>query len=74
MRIVGVRRAQGDSGVEVATLAEQDDEITVIAPLADFWADPTRYLSRPPAGPTVPAASVERVPPSFRAHASSASG
>ncbi|WP_327654366.1 fumarylacetoacetate hydrolase family protein [Streptomyces sp. NBC_00483] len=63
MRIVGVRRASGGSGVEVATLAEQDDEVTVIASLADFWADPAGHLSRPPVGPTVPVASVERVPP-----------
>ncbi|MFJ9173659.1 fumarylacetoacetate hydrolase family protein [Streptomyces sp. NPDC102360] len=63
MRIVGVRRAHGESGVEVAALAEQDDEVTVIASLADFWADPAGHLSRPPTGPTFAAASVEQVPP-----------
>jgi 2-keto-4-pentenoate hydratase/2-oxohepta-3-ene-1,7-dioic acid hydratase in catechol pathway len=63
MKIVGVRRAQDGSGVEVAALSEHDDEVTVIAPLADFWADPAGHLSRPPAGPTYAATSVERVPP-----------
>jgi 2-keto-4-pentenoate hydratase/2-oxohepta-3-ene-1,7-dioic acid hydratase in catechol pathway len=63
MKIVGVRRAQGGSGVEVAALSDQDDEVTVISPLADFWADPAGHLSRPPTGPTYAAASVERVPP-----------
>ena len=65
MRIVGVRRAQGGSGVEVAALSERDDEVTVIAPLADFWADPAGHLSRPLTGPTLAATSVERVPPAL---------
>ncbi|WP_405010016.1 fumarylacetoacetate hydrolase family protein [Kitasatospora sp. NBC_01539] len=63
MKIVGVRRSRNDSTVEVATLSEQGDEVTVIAALADFWADPAGHLSRPPTGPTLPVASVERVPP-----------
>ncbi|MFJ8863985.1 fumarylacetoacetate hydrolase family protein [Streptomyces sp. NPDC102451] len=62
MRIVGIRRPRADYGVEVAALAD-DGGVTVIASLADFWADPAGHLSRPPAGPTLDAASVERVPP-----------
>lgn len=67
MRIVGVRRTRADSGqaagVEVAALAERGDEVTVIASLADFWADPAGHLLRTPAGPTLAAASIEQVPP-----------
>lgn len=63
MRIVGVRRARGGFDVEVAALDEEGDTVTVIASLADFWADPAGHLSRPPTGPTVATASVEQVPP-----------
>jgi len=63
VKIVGVRRPHVGSGVEVASLAEQHNEVTVIASLADFWADPVRHLSRPPTGPTLAIASIERVPP-----------
>lgn len=63
MRIVGVRRPHIGSGVEVAALAEDHAEVTVIAPVPDFWADPARHLSRPPTGPTLATASVELVPP-----------
>jgi 2-keto-4-pentenoate hydratase/2-oxohepta-3-ene-1,7-dioic acid hydratase in catechol pathway len=63
MRIVGVRRLQAGSGVVVAALAAQRGEVTVIASLADFWADPAGHLSRPPAGPTLTAGAVELVPP-----------
>ncbi|MFD4903416.1 fumarylacetoacetate hydrolase family protein [Streptomyces sp. NPDC058411] len=63
MRIVGVRQPHAGSGVEVASLAEQGDEVTVIASLADFWSDPTGYLSKPPTGPTLATASIEQVPP-----------
>ncbi|WP_406143662.1 fumarylacetoacetate hydrolase family protein [Streptomyces sp. NBC_01012] len=63
MRIVGVRQPHIGSGVEVASLAERGDEVTVIAPLGDFWADPAGYLSKPPTGPTLATASVEQVPP-----------
>ncbi|NEA44031.1 fumarylacetoacetate hydrolase family protein [Streptomyces sp. SID11385] len=63
MRIVGIRRPHAGSGVDVAALSAQDHEVTVIAPLEDFWADPSGHLSRPPAGPVLPATSVERVPP-----------
>ncbi|MFK0170959.1 fumarylacetoacetate hydrolase family protein [Streptomyces sp. NPDC090306] len=63
MRIIGVRRHRGDTGVEVATLAEGGDEVTVLASLEDFWADPTGHLARTPAGPTLAVTAVERVPP-----------
>ena len=63
MKIVGVRRLDGDSGVEVAALAEEHGEVTVIASLADFWADPAGHLSRPATGPSLAVASVELVPP-----------
>ncbi|GGM94383.1 fumarylacetoacetate hydrolase [Lentzea pudingi] len=62
MRIVGVRQTQG-SGVMVAALAEDNAEVTLIASLADFWADPAGHLSRPPAGPTFDTAELEHVPP-----------
>src|SRR3954452_6949052 len=61
MRIVGIRRDAG--AVEVATLAEDGGKVTVLAALADFWADPAGHLGRTPAGPTVGAAEVEFVPP-----------
>jgi len=63
MRVVGVKRPQVSSGVEVAALAEGHGEVTVIASLASFWADPVGYLSRPPIGPTLAAAAIEQVPP-----------
>ncbi|MFJ8748752.1 fumarylacetoacetate hydrolase family protein [Streptomyces sp. NPDC102441] len=64
MKIVGVRRPHPHSGVEVAALTGPGDEsVTVIASVEDFWADPAGWLSRPPAGPTLATASVERVPP-----------
>ncbi|MBP0456437.1 fumarylacetoacetate hydrolase family protein [Streptomyces montanisoli] len=63
MKIVGVRRLHAGSGIEVAALGEQPGEVTVIAPLADFWADPAGHLSRPPAGETLAITSIERVPP-----------
>jgi 2-keto-4-pentenoate hydratase/2-oxohepta-3-ene-1,7-dioic acid hydratase in catechol pathway len=63
MRIVGVRRPDEGAGVEVAALADHDGTLTLIAPLADFWADPTGYLSRPPTGPTLAVTAVRQVPP-----------
>lgn len=62
MRLVGVQRPDG-SGVEVAALGETDEKVTLVAPLADFWADPERHLSQPPAGPTLATTSVVLVPP-----------
>ncbi|MBB3083819.1 fumarylacetoacetate hydrolase family protein [Geodermatophilus sabuli] len=61
MRIVGIRRTGGD--VEVASLSDDGTEVTVVAPLEGFWADPAGHLAAEPAGPTLPAAEVERVPP-----------
>jgi 2-keto-4-pentenoate hydratase/2-oxohepta-3-ene-1,7-dioic acid hydratase in catechol pathway len=62
MRIVGIDRP-GIGGIEVATLSENGDKVTVLAFLRDFWSDPTGYLDREPVGPTVPASDVEFVPP-----------
>src|SRR3954447_5629678 len=61
MRVVGIRRDSGS--VEVATLSEDGGKVTVVAPLEDFWADPPGFLSRPPGGETLPASTVEFVPP-----------
>src|SRR6476469_10393631 len=61
MRIVGIRRPDGD--VDVATLSENGDEVAVLAPLRDFWSDPAGFVWRGPAGPTRPAATAEFVPP-----------
>src|SRR4051794_32900976 len=62
MRVVGIRRSV-DSGVEVATLSEDGGKVTVLARLEQFWADPAGFLSRQPAGETLPASTVEFVPP-----------
>jgi 2-keto-4-pentenoate hydratase/2-oxohepta-3-ene-1,7-dioic acid hydratase in catechol pathway len=51
------------TGVEVAALTEHGTDVTVIATLAEFWADPAKHLSRPPDGPTLTTASIEQVPP-----------
>src|SRR3954449_8072134 len=61
MRVVGIRRDGG--AVEVAALAEDESTVTVLAALEDFWADAAGHLGRPGAGPAVPAAQVEFVPP-----------
>lgn len=61
MRIVGVRR-KGDE-VQVASLSDDGGEVTVLAPLDDFWADAAGVLARQPAGATVPASSLVFVPP-----------
>jgi 2-keto-4-pentenoate hydratase/2-oxohepta-3-ene-1,7-dioic acid hydratase in catechol pathway len=61
MRIVGIRRDGGP--VEVAALSDDGTEVTVVAPLEQFWADAGGHLSRAPAGETLPVAEVERVPP-----------
>ena len=62
MRLVGVQRPDS-SDVEVAALGETGEKVTVIAPLAEFWADPAGHLSRPPTGETLATASVMLVPP-----------
>ncbi|WP_420120912.1 fumarylacetoacetate hydrolase family protein [Nakamurella sp.] len=62
MRIVGIDRP-GTPGVEVATLSENGDTVTVIATLPDYWVDPAGYLAQEPAGPTLATTSVRLVPP-----------
>ncbi|MDX6739536.1 fumarylacetoacetate hydrolase family protein [Actinocorallia sp. A-T 12471] len=62
MRIVGIRRPDG-AGVEVADLSARGDEVTVIAPLAEFWADPAGCLARPASGRVLGVGAVELVPP-----------
>ncbi len=62
MRLVGVQRPDS-VGVEVAALGDTGEKVTVIALLADFWADPAGHLSRPPTGETLATASVVLVPP-----------
>jgi 2-keto-4-pentenoate hydratase/2-oxohepta-3-ene-1,7-dioic acid hydratase in catechol pathway len=61
MRIVGIRRDGG--GVEVASLADDGAEVTVLAGLEEFWADPAGLLASTPDGDTVTADRVEFVPP-----------
>jgi 2-keto-4-pentenoate hydratase/2-oxohepta-3-ene-1,7-dioic acid hydratase in catechol pathway len=61
MRIVGIRRDGG--AVEVAALSEDGAQVTVLAPLEEFWADAAGHLSGAPGGPTLGAAGVEFVPP-----------
>src|SRR5919107_1236325 len=61
MRIVGTRRDGGP--VEVAALSDDGAQVTVVAGLEEFWADPAGHLSRAPGGETVTAADVEFVPP-----------
>jgi 2-keto-4-pentenoate hydratase/2-oxohepta-3-ene-1,7-dioic acid hydratase in catechol pathway len=58
---VGIRRDGGP--VEVASLSDDGVRMTVVAGLEEFWADAAALLGGEPAGPTVPAADVERVPP-----------
>jgi 2-keto-4-pentenoate hydratase/2-oxohepta-3-ene-1,7-dioic acid hydratase in catechol pathway len=53
MRIVGIRRDGGD--VEAAALSEDGAQVTVLAGLVDFWADPAAHLSREPDGETLAA-------------------
>ena len=61
MKIVGIRRDGGP--VEIAALSEDGTEVTMLAGLEEFWADAAGHLSRHPAGPTLPVADVEQVPP-----------
>ncbi|MGR6964685.1 fumarylacetoacetate hydrolase family protein [Geodermatophilus sp. URMC 61] len=61
MRIVGIRR-DGEP-VEVASLSDDGTRVTVLAGLAEFWADAAGHLSREPAGESLPAGGVEFVPP-----------
>jgi len=61
MRFVGIRR--GDGPVEVAALADDGAQVTVVATLEEFWADAAGFLSREPSGETLAAADVRFVPP-----------
>ncbi|CCG03385.1 fumarylacetoacetate hydrolase family protein [Blastococcus saxobsidens] len=61
MRIAGIRRDGG--AIEVASLSEDGAQITVVAGLEEFWTDAPGFLSREPAGATVPATDVEFAPP-----------
>ena len=61
MRIVGIRRQGGP--VEVASLSGDGTQVTVVAGLAEFWADAAGLLSGEPAGETIAVADVELVPP-----------
>jgi 2-keto-4-pentenoate hydratase/2-oxohepta-3-ene-1,7-dioic acid hydratase in catechol pathway len=61
MRIVGIRRNGG--GVDVGSLSDDGAEVTVLAPLEEFWADVAGHLTPEPAGATVGASGVEFVPP-----------
>ena len=61
MRIVGIRRG---GNVDVAALSDDGaQQLTVVAGLDDFWADPALHLSRDPAGESLATAGVELVPP-----------
>ena len=62
MRIVGFRQSDL-TAVRVGSLSDDGTKVTVIAPLAEFWADASGHLTREPAGPTLDVAAVERVPP-----------
>jgi 2-keto-4-pentenoate hydratase/2-oxohepta-3-ene-1,7-dioic acid hydratase in catechol pathway len=60
MRIVGIRR---DGVVHVAALSPDGTQLTVVAGLDEFWADPSGHLSAEPTGETLPTAGAELVPP-----------
>lgn len=62
MRIVGIRRLAG-AGVQVGALSADGLEVTVVAPLQDFWDDAAAHLRRSPSGAVVAVADVELVPP-----------
>src|SRR3954453_6928451 len=61
MRIVGIRQDGGP--VQVASLSDDSGQVTVLAGLAEFWADAAGHLSRNAAGDPVPVADVDFVPP-----------
>jgi len=62
MRVVGIRRA-GTVDVDAAALSPDGASVTVIAPLAGFWADAAGHLGHEPDGPTIRVESVRLVPP-----------
>lgn len=63
MRIVGVKPSHAGAGVSVGALSDRNDEVALLAPLAEFWAQPARFLSAGPTGPTLAVSTVELVPP-----------
>jgi 2-keto-4-pentenoate hydratase/2-oxohepta-3-ene-1,7-dioic acid hydratase in catechol pathway len=63
MRIVGIRQPGSDRGTDVAQLSDSGREVTVLAPLEEFWSDPTRHLAAGADGPTLAASAVTFVPP-----------
>lgn len=60
MKIIGVRRSDGT--VHAARIGDGDDAF-VLAPLAEFWAAPGRFVGDDTAGERVPLSEVEAVPP-----------
>lgn len=60
-RIVGLRYTDGS--VLVARLSGDGTEVEVIAGLEEFWTDPRAALGQVPIGPSLPADTVELVPP-----------
>ncbi|OBJ81803.1 fumarylacetoacetate hydrolase family protein [Mycobacterium sp. 1245852.3] len=61
MRIVGIRR--NGLPVEAAHLSDDGTHVTVIAPLAQFWAGASHRLKSDAPGPTLPIDAVLLVPP-----------
>ena len=61
MRIIGYRNDAGS--VHVGALSDEGTSVAPLATLEQFWIDPVRFLSEPPAAPTLPTSSVQLVPP-----------
>jgi 2-keto-4-pentenoate hydratase/2-oxohepta-3-ene-1,7-dioic acid hydratase in catechol pathway len=65
MRVVGIRRPDGS--VAAGALSADTADVTVLAPLDEFWAAPRQWLAPVAAtrhgGRTLPVASVDLVPP-----------
>jgi 2-keto-4-pentenoate hydratase/2-oxohepta-3-ene-1,7-dioic acid hydratase in catechol pathway len=64
MRVVGLR--QSDGTVQIGTLSEDGDRITVFADADAFWRAPGMYLSAGPSGKVLPIGEVELVPPAVK--------
>ncbi len=65
MRYVAYRTGfeSGDGGVVVGVLDPSGAAIAPIAPIADFYADPSSFLRAAPTGAAVPREQVRTVPP-----------
>lgn len=63
MRIVGIRQPGSDRGTDVAQLSDDGREVTVLAPLEEFWSAPSGHLAAGADGPTCAASAVTFVPP-----------